>query len=192
MTKGRTSLTRLRWRRRLRSLAALMALTGLAYAAWVWLPAPTVTVPLVHVIDGDSLTVRQNDTALSIRLSGVDAVEYRQDCGRAAARWPCGQEARSALAKLAGRWPLHCELTAKDRYARTLATCRTAAFPNGLDLGAELVRLGWAVATSDAYRIEEAEAQARRRGIWQGNFIRPAEWRAAQERPAAVVPVPDA
>jgi endonuclease YncB( thermonuclease family) len=184
-------LTRLRWRRRLRSLAALMALTGLAYAAWVWLPAPTVTAPLVHVIDGDSLTVRQNDTALSIRLSGVDAVEYRQDCARAAARWPCGQEARSALAKLAGRGPLHCELTAKDRYARTLATCRTAAFPNGLDLGAELVRQGWAVATSDAYRIEEAEAQARRRGIWQGDFVLPADWRAAHERPPTALTAPD-
>jgi endonuclease YncB( thermonuclease family) len=191
MAKGSPSLTRLRWRRRFRSLVALMLLTGLALAAWVWLPVPAVTVPLVGVIDGDSLTVRQEGAALSIRLSAMDAVEYRQDCTRAAARWPCGKEARSALAKLAGRGPLHCELTAKDRYRRTLAACRTRPFPDGIDLGAEMVRLGWAVATSDTYMVEEAEAQAQRRGIWQGDFDRPAEWRAAQGRPASALAAPD-
>lgn len=191
MAKGSPSLIRLRWRRRFRSLVALMLLTGLAFAAWVWLPVPAVTVPLVGVIDGDSLTVRQEGASLSIRLSTMDAVEYRQDCTRAAARWPCGKEARSALAKLAGRGPLHCELTAKDRYRRTLAACRTAIFPDGIDLGAEMVRLGWAVATSDTYMVEEAEAQAQRRGIWQGDFVRPAEWRAAQGRPATALGAPD-
>lgn len=186
------SLARIRWRRRFRSLAGLFLLAGLALAAWVWLPAPVTTVPLVHVIDGDSLTVRQEDAPLTIRLTGIDAVEYRQDCTRTGAPWPCGREARSALEKLAGRGALHCELAAKDHYGRTLATCRTAAFPGGIDLGAEMVRQGWAVATSDAYMVDEAEAQARQRGIWQGNFVRPADWRAVHERPAAALTPPDA
>ena len=185
------SLARIRWRRRARSLAGLFLLAALAFAAWVWLPAPVATVPLVHVIDGDSLTVRQEDAPLTIRLTGIDAVEYRQDCTRTGAPWPCGREARSALEKLAGRGALHCELAAKDHYGRTLATCRTAAFPDGIDLGAEMVRQGWAVATSDAYMVEEAEAQARQRGIWQGNFVRPADWRAVHERPATALAPPD-
>ena len=186
------SLARIRWRRRFRSLAGLFLLAGLALAAWVWLPAPVTTVPLVHVIDGDSLTVRQEDAPLTIRLTGIDAVEYRQDCTRTGAPWPCGREARSALEKLAGRGALHCELAAKDHYGRTLATCRTAAFPGGIDLGAEMVRQGWAVATSDAYMVDEAEAQARQRGIWQGNFVRPADWRTVHERPATALTPPDA
>lgn len=186
------SLARVRWRRRLRSLAGLLLLTGLAFAAWVWMPAPVATVPLAHVIDGDSLTVRQEDAPLTIRLAGIDAVEYRQDCTRTGAPWPCGREARSALEKLAGRGALHCELAAKDHYGRTLATCRTAAFPGGIDLGAEMVRRGWAVATSDAYMVEEAEAQAGQHGIWQGNFVRPADWRAVHERPATALTPPDA
>ena len=186
------SLTRLRWRRRFRSLLALILLGGLAFAAWIWLPAPVATVPLVQVIDGDSLTARQEGATLTIRLTGLDAVEYRQDCGSEATRWPCGREARAALEKLAGRGPLHCELAAKDHYGRTLAACRTAPFPDGIDLGAEMVRSGWAVSTSDAYLPEEGEAQAKRRSIWRGDFIRPADWRATHERPATALMPPDA
>ena len=192
MVSAPSSLARLRWRRRFRSLLALLLLAGLAFVAWVWLPAPALTVPLVHVIDGDSLTVRQDDAPLTIRLTGIDAVEYRQDCARGATRWPCGREARAALKKLAGRGPLHCEVAAKDRYDRTLATCRTAAFPDGIDLGAEMARQGWAVATSDAYMVEEAEAQAKRRGIWQGDFVRPENWRAMHERSTTALTPPDA
>lgn len=191
MARRFPSLTLLRWRRRFRSLLALLLILGMVMAAWVWLPVPVHVVPLVHIIDGDSLTVRQDTGAVTIRLTGVDAIEYRQDCIRGAALWPCGNEARSALATLAGRGPLYCELAAKDRYVRALATCRTAPFPDGIDLGAEMVRRGWAVATSDAYRVEEAEAQAQRRGIWQGDFVRPVEWRAAHERAATALTAPD-
>ncbi len=192
MPTDRSLLTRYRWRRRWRSLLALLLLFGMAMAAWVWLPTPVQVVPLVHVIDGDSLTVRQDGGPVTIRLTGIDAAEYRQDCARRdASRWPCGRDARTALEKLAGRGPLHCEVTAKDRYDRTLAACRTAPFPDGLDLGAEMVRLGWAVATGDDYLPEEAEAEAQRRGIWQGDFVRPAAWRAAHERPANARTAPD-
>ena len=55
-----------------------------------------------------------------------------------------------------------------------------------------MVRQGWAVATGDAYMVEEAEAQAKRLGIWQGPFIQPADWRRAHERPAGTLAVPDA
>lgn len=177
----------------MRSLLALLLLIGLGLAAWVWLPPPVVVMPLVDVIDGDSLTVRQDDATLTIRLIGIDAVEYRQDCGqRDGSRWSCGREARAALAKIAGREPLTCEVAAKDRYNRSLAACRTRPFPDGVDLGAEMVRLGWAVATIDAYRPEEAGAQAKRRGIWQGDVVRPADWRAAHQRPATALAAPDA
>lgn len=193
MLRPRFLPTRLRWRRRLRSLLALLLIAAMAMIAWTWLPAPVHVVPLVHVIDGDSLTVRQGDGPVTIRLAGIDAAEYRQDCARRdASRWPCGRDARTALEKLAGRAPLQCEVAAKDRYNRTLATCRTRPFPDGIDLGAEMVRLGWAVATSEAYLVEEAEAKAERRGIWQGSFVRPADWRAAHERPASALTDPDA
>jgi len=186
-------LTRARWRRRFRSFLALLLLAGLAWGVWIWMPPPATIAPLTHVIDGDSLTVRRGAGQVTIRLTGLDAVEYRQDCGSEdGSRWPCGHEARSALESIAGRGPLYCELTAKDIYGRTLAACRTQPFPDGVDLGAEMVRQGWAVATDDAYLIEEAEAQAGRRGIWRSRFSRPADWRAAHERPAGAIASPDA
>jgi len=192
MLRRRFLPTRLHWRRRLRSLLALLLIAAMAMIAWTWLPSPLHVVPLVHVIDGDSLTVRQNGEPVTIRLAGIDAAEYRQDCARrGASRWPCGRDARTALERLAGGGPLHCEVAAKDRYNRTLASCRTRPFPDGIDLGAEMVRLGWAVATSDDYLPEEAEAEAQRRGIWQGDFVRPAAWRAAHERPATLLTAPD-
>src|SRR3546814_2700833 len=49
LMKPGLSLTRLRWRRRFRSLLALILLGGLAFAAWIWLPAPVRAVPLVQV-----------------------------------------------------------------------------------------------------------------------------------------------
>lgn len=186
-----SSLTRARWSRRFRSLGALLMLAGLACAAWIWMPPPVVSVPLVHVIDGDSLTVRQDGEPIIVRLTGLDAVEYRQDCGRGdGTRWPCGREARAALEKLAGPEPLDCELSAKDAYQRTLASCRTRPFPDGIDIGAEMVRQGWAVATGDNYLVEESDAQTARRGIWQGSFARPADWRSAHQRPAGVLAPP--
>lgn len=191
MSCARFSL--MHWRRRLRSLLAMLLLGGLAFVAWVWLPAPVHVVPLIHVIDGDSLNVREDGGSVTIRLTGIDAVEYRQDCAlRDASRWPCGRDARAALEKLAGRGPLYCEFAAKDRYDRTLAACRTRPAPDGIDLGAQMVRQGWAVTTGDAYPIEEAEAQAKRLGIWQGDVVRPADWRAAHERPATAHVAPDA
>ena len=180
--------TRPRWRRRLRSLGALLLLTAMAGALWLAQPVPAEAVPLVQVIDGDSLSVRQGGAVQTIRLRGLDAVEYRQRCIRAdGSGWACGQAARSALAGLAGRGPLFCSFAAKDNYGRTLAACRTRPAPEGVDLAAEMIRLGWAVATDDALLPEEGEAERARRGIWAGDFARPADWRAAHARPAAVL-----
>ncbi|WP_197411692.1 MULTISPECIES: thermonuclease family protein [unclassified Sphingopyxis] len=180
--------TRPRWRRRLRSLGALLLLAAMAGALWLAQPVPAAAVPLVQVIDGDSLSVRHEGVVQTIRLRGLDAVEYRQRCARAdGSGWACGEEARTVLVELAGRGPLFCSFAAKDKYGRTLAACRTRPEPEGVDLAAEMIRLGWAVATDDALLPEEGEAERARRGIWAGDFERPADWRAAHVRQAAVL-----
>lgn len=185
---------RLRWRRRLRRAGALLLLVVLMIGAWTSLPASLSDVSLIHVIDGDSLKIRHDGAVLDIRLRGIDAVEYRQDCGepRDERRWACGREARGTLERLSGRGPLRCDLGAKDRYGRTLATCRSAPAPEGVDLNAEMVRRGFAVASGDDYLMEQAEARAARRGIWQGDFTPPAEWRVVHERASDTAIAPDA
>src|SRR3546814_11967686 len=94
----------------------------MAWAAWIWRPVPPVRLPLVHVIDRDSLTLQRDGETLLIRLTGLDAVDSRQDCARAAGeRWACGQEARGAPTTPAGRGPPPGDLADEERSRRTPA-----------------------------------------------------------------------
>lgn len=125
-----------------------------------------------EAIDGDSLRLAGEE----LRLWGIDAPEYRQNCrdgqGRAVA---CGRQARAALAALLARGPLRCEIDGLDRYGRGLARCRAGE----TDLNATLVRDGQAVAYG-GYLAEEAQARAAARGIWAYEFERPEAWRRAR------------
>ena len=56
-------------------MTSVRAIAGSALAAWEWFPTPVATVPLVHIIDGDSLTVRHDDSTLTIRLTGKSEAE---------------------------------------------------------------------------------------------------------------------
>ena len=65
-----------------------------------------------------------------------------------------------------------------DRYGRTVARCSV----DGRDLGAEMVRLGWAVDfprySKGFYREQERDARNARRGVWaDGEFLPPGTWR---------------
>ncbi len=129
-----------------------------------------------RVVDGDTLVLEGRE----VRLSGLDAPEYRQSCERSGKAWPCGEEAAAALRRLIGGGEVRCTGRRQDKYGRLLARCSA-----GEDLGARLVRDGLAVAYGD-YELEEAAAKAARRGIWAGTFERPADFRARMEKPASL------
>jgi endonuclease YncB( thermonuclease family) len=123
-----------------------------------------------RVVDGDTLAVRGR----RIRLDGIDALELSQLCDSPRGRYACGREAARALDALIGGDTVACRAGAADRYRRLVAVCRA----NGRDLGAALVAAGWALASrGGAYAAQEREARAARRGVWQGDFQPPAEWR---------------
>jgi endonuclease YncB( thermonuclease family) len=125
-----------------------------------------------RVIDGDTIDI----AGARIRLRGIDAPESNQTCTDSGNRaWRCGRAATHELIDhIAGR-PLKCESAGFDRYRRVLAVC---AVPDGSDVNAWMVRQGWALAYySAAYRSEEAQAHAAKRGIWAGSFMAPWEWR---------------
>jgi endonuclease YncB( thermonuclease family) len=125
-----------------------------------------------RVVDGDTLVLDGRE----VRLSGIDAPEYRQSCERSGKAWPCGQEAAEALRRLIGTGKVRCTGGRDDKYGRLLARCVA-----GEDLGARLVRDGFAIAYGD-YEIEEAAARSARRGVWAGTFERPADFRARMEK----------
>jgi endonuclease YncB( thermonuclease family) len=139
---------------------------------------------VVIVVDGDTLVVRdERAVRREVRLAGIDAPELRQTCRDADGRdWSCGAAARMRLAGLVAKGWMSCTPQGEDRYGRLLATCSSGAVA---DIGAALVRDGYAVNysryTSD-YAAAEHEARAARRGVWQGAFDNPEEWRHAKRR----------
>ena len=140
-----------------------------------------------RVVDGDTLFIG----AQAVRIEGVDAPEDGQDCEDARGRaWNCGAAARNALAALV-RDGVRCTGHAFDAYERLLGSCRA----NARDVGAALVRDGHALAYvkyTDRYAREEAAARAAGRGVWQGDFTPPWDWRRDRWREAGGdAPSPD-
>ena len=124
-------------------------------------------------IDGDTLWRGREH----YRLNGIDAPELHQDCRDAGnSVYPCGRDAKEALRGLISGKSLACDIHGTDRYGRSIAVCTAGT----LEINAEMVRLGWAIAYrqhSLAYLRQEDEARRARRGIWRGRFETPQDWR---------------
>lgn len=119
-------------------------------------------------IDGDTLAMEGR----RVRLRGIDAPELSQTCQRGTLTYRCGEEARTAIRGLIAGRTVTCRTRGRDRFFRDLATCDV----DGQDIGADLVRRGFAIAYG-AYADEEQEAREARRGVWAGPFERPQDWR---------------
>jgi endonuclease YncB( thermonuclease family) len=127
------------------------------------------------VIDGDTLDI----SGARIRLHGIDAPESRQLCQKDGQSYPCGRQAALALNGLINRRSVHCKARDRDHYGRIVAVC----FLGDIGLNEWLVRQGHAVSYrrySKDYVAAEDAAQAARRGIWDGEFELPWEWRRAK------------
>ena len=140
---------------------------------------PAAALAQVRVIDGD--TLRAGDE--SIRLIGIDAPERAQTCRDANNReWRCGAAATARLVALVARGNVACAPQGRDRYGRTLAVCSAG---DVADLGRLLVREGYAVNyafDTPGYILEEVAARIAGRGLWQGAFERPQDWRRRHRR----------
>ena len=144
-------------------LIAVTAVTG---------PSPPL-YGLAVAGDGDSLRIGET----RVRLFGIDAPEFDQECSRGGARWACGQAATAQLGKLVTGREVRCVPVGTDPHERVLARCSVA----GVDVNRAMVASGYAVAFrrySTDYVGAEESAKAARRGLWSGTFEMPAEVRA--------------
>ncbi|MEO8242735.1 MAG: thermonuclease family protein [bacterium] len=122
-----------------------------------------------RIVDGDTLDV----DGIRIRLNGIDAPEFGQDCGN----WQCGKAALAELVELVGNVTPACKPLGEDGYGRIIATCVVG----GRDIGKEMARQGlaWAfVKYSDVYMPEEALARASGLGIWGYDSLPAWDYRA--------------
>lgn len=129
-----------------------------------------------RVVDGDTLAI--GDARL--RLIAIDAPEGAQTCRDAQQReYDCGREATRELERLIGGQEVSCSGEKRDRYGRALVVCSVG----GVNLNAEMVRSGWAVAyLGPNFERQEAEARQAGRGLWAGEFQRPEDWRRQRAR----------
>jgi endonuclease YncB( thermonuclease family) len=173
-----------------RSLFIAVILAIMIAAAWFYgewtdqrQPVPVAGQKL-YVVDGDSFVIGTR----KLRLDGIDAPEIKQTCTDSQnVEWPCGRAARASLEKLLLEPGLSCDAEVQDRYARSLATCRSATNP---DIAAVQVKDGMAVTHEfngmRDYGREEDAARNQKRGIWRGAFERPEDWRAKHPRDKAL------
>lgn len=137
--------------------------------------------PQARVIDGDTLAL----DGTTYRLEGIDAPEINQPCERDESIWYCGADAKAALIALIGNAKVTCDAGRLDYYGRTLGTCyATAKRAERINLNAEMVAQGWAVAYRDnpLYQPQEDQARQAGAGIWSGQFFRPWNWRRLSKR----------
>jgi endonuclease YncB( thermonuclease family) len=131
------------------------------------------------VIDGDTIEI----AGQRIRFNGIDAPEGQQSCKNANGRaYVCGRQAAKALDNfLAASRPVRCEFVDWDQYGRYVGNCARA---DGRSVQEWLVEHGhaldWPRYSAGAYAAQQTKAQQALRGVWQGEFQEPWEWRADQ------------
>lgn len=175
---------------------ALLLMVAVGAAAWAvqgrflsYPPLPANVLPrtdlsdrIVGIADGDTVTLLDaSNTAIRIRLLGIDAPEKAQ---------PWGKVAKQVLSDQVFGKLVRVQVRGQDRYGRTLGKLLL----EGLDLNLELVREGLAwhykhdaddQFPGDAERYAEAEQEARstRRGLWAySDPIEPWVWRRDHRR----------
>ncbi len=135
---------------------------------------------VVHVEDGDTVTVLKGHEQLRIRLASIDAPEMSHGAGRP------GQPMAAVAQKKLSQWVLgktaDFECVDEDRYGRLVCSIGM----NGLDLNRRLVAegLAWANMANRRYLRDKAlpavEQVARdaRLGIWKmPSPVEPWNWR---------------
>lgn len=136
----------------------------------------------VRVLNADTLVIN----GYSLELFGIDAPEPKQTCADGRGRaYNCGQQAASWLKSWLKDNEIECHILAQSNSGKLLGTCNYGPY----DIGAALVNAGWVMANTvqtDIYYPYELQAQKARRGLWQGKFYKPWDWRKIQSRKATI------
>lgn len=171
----------------IQNTAGQQSKTGLQTTITNWTePLPGPMQGRASVIDGDTVEI----AGQRVRFNGIDAPESRQHCDDAKGfDYPCGRRAAQALDKfLAASRPLNCSFVDRDRYGRLVGNCDRA---DGRSVQRWLVEQGhaldWPRYSNGAFAAEQVSAKTEHRGVWQGRFDQPWDWRGANAEKVGVV-----
>ena len=137
------------------------------------------------VTDGDTIKIN----TFKIRLDGIDAPEKKQKCKRPYLEifmftfyedYSCGQKSTEALIKKINNQKITCKISNVDYFKRLIGEC----YKRKINLNAWLVSNGHAVAFrkySKKYVPDEILAKQEKKGIWQGKFEMPWDYRKSNK-----------
>ncbi|MEM7529118.1 MAG: thermonuclease family protein [Pseudomonadota bacterium] len=132
----------------------------------------------------DAESIKDGDTpTIEIRMYGIDAPEKTQLCERANGTcYACGRRSERYLSGLLAHEEAVYWFTGQSTYGRPVATI----IADGRDVNLTMVRQGHAVVyerfikdddMKQTYLDAQTDAKKNKRGIWQGKFIAPSDWR---------------
>ncbi len=168
-------------------LFLIVGMERLTKSRWVKPGSPSGNpwVQVLHVTDGDSVTIEMDGNSRKARLIGIDAPEWKQGI------W--GKRSRDGLSKWIersrSRVRLELDVTRTDKYGRLLIYLWT---DDGKLINEELLRAGFAylltippnVRYVDRFKEAQKEARVNRKGIWgaDGPEETPSEYRRKHPR----------
>ncbi len=151
-----------------------LAVALLGSAAWGWRSGSRVTARIdatvVHVSDGDTITVQVGDRTEKVRILGADTPETVDPRKPVQCFGPEASAHTKARLPPGTRVQLETDAEARDKYGRLLAY----VYVGGERYDDELLRLGYArlliIAPNGVHARamlrEELDARAARRGLW--------------------------
>jgi len=149
----------------------------------------TIQGRVSRVKDGDTFVVGGK----VVNLYGIDAPEFKQQCEyynintKKNSLYSCGESAKEYLKRKINLKNIKCDVKDEDKYGRFISICyiqkydkKTKKYIEDLDVNRDLILNGYAVAYtkySKKYVKEEYDAKKKKKGIWNGDFIRPEKYR---------------
>lgn len=117
-----------------------------------------------------------------MKLYAIDGPDPKQTCRDSRdQKYPCGLMSKEALERLILGKQVVCSPVGSDGAHNYIATCRV----DKEDVGAAMVLSGWALAdraVSEVYIPYEKEANLANKGLWEGKFVAPWDWRKNQPK----------
>lgn len=123
-----------------------------------------------------------------IKMFGIDGPDPQQKCAdHRGNAYECGYKAITWLQNWLHGEPVTCHILGQIKNNQATGICFAGDYK--YDVAAIVVKAGWAVAytqNTDIYVAYEQQAAAAKRGLWQGTFYKPWDWRKIQSRKANI------
>lgn len=135
-----------------------------------------------QVVTGSVLKIK----GIYVQLLGIDAPNPEQTCSNIRGiSYSCGKKSITWLQDWLQGQSVKCNVIGDIVQHRATGVC----FLGQYDIAAAIVSAGWAVAynkNTNVYEPYEQQARENLKGMWNGRFYRPSDWRELKKRKADV------